>query len=142
MKATITNQKQKLTIKLVVEGGEGNLWGRVEYDDNLIVEEASTLEELKNKMQILLSDFHQLNPVNYSFEVEYDLTVFFELFDFLKIGKVAEAAGLNSSLVRQYVTGKKNASVTQASKIEKAVKELADKLTQVHIYAPAQDSKF
>lgn len=142
MKAMIPNQKQKLTIKLVVEGGEGNLWGRVEYDDNLIVEEATTLEELKNKMQILLSDFHQLNPVNYSFEVEYDLTVFFKLFDFLKIGKVAEAAGLNSSLVRQYVTGKKNASVTQASKIEKAVKELADRLTQVHIHAPAQDSKF
>lgn len=122
------------TIKLIVEGNEGALWGRLEYDGNLITEEAKTIEDLKRSIQQLMLDFHGLEPSEYRLEVEYDLTAFFNQFDFLKVTKIAEISGLNGSLVRQYATGKKHPSAKQAEKIENAVKNLARELASVQLY--------
>lgn len=127
--------KEKSVIKLIVEGEEGSLWGRVEYEDNLIVDEADSTEKLQKQMRQLLSDFHDLDPKSYEFVIEFDLTAFFIEFDFLKMTKIAELSGLNGSLVRQYATGKKHPSAKQAEKIENAVKQLAQQLSNVHIYA-------
>lgn len=127
--------KEENTIELVIETGESSLWGRASYDDNLIVDEAKTVEELQSKMRTLLFNFHDLDPDSYEFRIEYDLTAFFEKFDFLKITKVAELAGINGSLLRQYITGKKHPSAKQAAKIEGAIKELASQLAEAHIYA-------
>lgn len=121
-------------IVLVVETGSASLWGRVHYDDNLIVDEAKSIEELQSKMRTLLLDFHDLDSESYDFRVEYDLTAFFERFDFLKITKVAELSGINGSLLRQYVAGKRHPSARQAAKIESAIKELASQLADAHIY--------
>jgi len=126
---------EKEVITLIVETGKASLWGRIHYDDNLIVDEAATVEELQSKMRTLLLDFHDLDPKSYDFRIEYDLTVFFEKFDFLKITKVAELSGINGSLLRQYATGKKYPSAKQAAKIESAIKELANHLAEAHIYA-------
>jgi hypothetical protein len=125
---------EKEVIKLIVETGDSSLWGRVHYDDNLIVDEATTVEELQSKMSTLLFDFHDLDPDSYKFRIEYDLTAFFERFDFLKITKVAELSGINGSLLRQYATGKKHPSAKQAVKIDSAIKELASQLAEAHIY--------
>ncbi|MCF0043374.1 hypothetical protein [Dyadobacter fanqingshengii] len=122
-------------IRLIVEGEEGSLWGRVEYEDNLIVDEADSIEQLQKQMKQLLLDFHDLDPKSYEFFIEYDLTAFFLEFDFLKMTKIAELSGLNGSLVRQYATGKKHPSAKQAEKIENAVKQLAQQLSDIHIYA-------
>ncbi|HEV7382648.1 MAG TPA: hypothetical protein VGN64_22790 [Dyadobacter sp.] len=85
-------------------------------------------------MKALLFDFHEVDPVTVQFQVGYDLTAFFEQFDFLKITKIAELSGVNGSLMRQYATGKKFPSAKQAKKIERAVKELARQLLKVQIY--------
>ena len=127
--------KQIKIIKMIVEGGDDSLWGRIEFEDNLIAEEAATVEELQSKMKLLLLDFHGLEPDSYEFYIEYDLTAFFEQFHYLKVTKIAELAGLNGSLVRQYATGKKFPSAKQAEKIEIALKKLANQLAHVHIYA-------
>ena len=129
------NKLTKEIIQLIVEGDNGSLWGRVKYDDNLIVEEAKTVEELQQNIRKLLFDFHNLDPDSYDFQIEYDLTAFFNQFDFLKVTKIAELSGLNGSLVRQYATGKKFPSAKQAEKIENAVKQLAQQLSNIHIYA-------
>lgn len=134
MKNDLVKSASQELIRLIVEGNNGTLWGRVAYDDNLIVEEASTLEELEFKMKSLLADIYNLHPDAYSFRIEYDLTAFFDRFDFLKVTKIAEEAGLNGSLVRQYASGKKFPSAKQAEKIEQAVKQLAQRLASVHIY--------
>lgn len=126
---------EKPIIKLIVEGEEGSLWGRVEYEDNLIVDEANSIQQLQTQMANLLLEFHDLDPKSYEFFVEFDLTAFFIEFDFLKMTKIAELSGLNGSLVRQYATGKKHPSAKQAEKIENAVKQLAQQLSNVHIYA-------
>ena len=121
-------------IKLIIEGGDGSLMGRVHYDDNLIVDEAKTVEELERNMKKLLLDFHDLDETSYEFQIEYDLTAFFEQFDYLKITKIAELSGLNGSLVRQYATGKKFPSANQAQKIEGAVRQIVKQLSDVRIY--------
>ena len=46
------------TINLIIETTDNELWGRVEFDDNLIVESASNLAELQSKMKQLLLDWH------------------------------------------------------------------------------------
>jgi hypothetical protein len=121
-------------IKLILEGEDGSLWGRVNYEDDLIVEQAQSVNALQKQIEILLKDLHGLDPNSYEFQLEYDLTAFFEQFDYLKITKVAEISGLNGSLVRQYASGKKFPSAKQAMKIQDAVKQLATELLKVHIY--------
>ena len=122
-----------MTIQLVLEKGGGKLWGRVSYNENLIVDSATTLQALEKKICKLLKDFHQVEDVK--FEYAYDLTVFFEEFNFLNQSKIAELSGINASLLRQYASGVKNPSDAQAKKIQAAVRALAMRLKNVHIYA-------
>lgn len=138
-RSSVSEKKNKGTpalpvIKMILEGEDGSLTGRVTYDDNLIVDDAQSVSALEESMKKLLFDFHGLEPGTYEFQFEYDLTAFFEEFSFLNITKVAEYSGLNGSLVRQYATGKKFPSAKQVEKIESAVKELAQKILNINIY--------
>lgn len=119
-------------LTLTLENGDdGTLWGRVLFDDNLIVDSAPTLEELQVKIKKLLFDFHGVEEIQ--FELAYDLTSFFEFFDYLKISKIAELAGMNPSLLRHYAAGSKTASQDQVSKIENAVHQLGQKLVSLKL---------
>ncbi|HLG38221.1 MAG TPA: helix-turn-helix transcriptional regulator [Chitinophagaceae bacterium] len=122
-----------MKVLLTIEKDKGKLWGRVTYKNNLITDYAGSISALEKKMTKLLSDFHGVQKI--SFDHSYDLTVFFEKFDFLKQSKVAELAGINPGLLRQYASGVKNPSADQARKIEKAVHQLAKELQSVSLYA-------
>ena len=97
-------------ITLTVEKSQGELWGRVNYEDNLIVDAASKLDGLERKMKKQLKDFHDVDSKDVVFKIQYDLAALFEQFSYLKISAIAEKAGLNAALLRQYVTGIKHAS--------------------------------
>ena len=77
-------------------------------------------------MQKALKNFHDLPKVE--FNHSYDLTVFFEEYNFPKQSKIAELAGMNPGLLRQYASGVKNPSPDQAKRIEKAVHDFANEL--------------
>jgi hypothetical protein len=62
------------------------------------------------------------------FDYHYDVSAFFENFDFLKQTKIAELSGINTGLLRQYASGVKHPSPTQAKKIEIAIHKLAKEL--------------
>ena len=120
-------------VNLVIENAkDGIVWGRVNYDDNLLVESANNLEQLQLQMKDLLFDFHEVEKDNVCFEISYDLTSFFEVFSYLKISKIAKFAGLNASLLRHYVAGSKTASKVQVTKIQGAIKKVAQELAQVN----------
>lgn len=123
--------KKNATLQLILEKGGGKLWGRVSVDDDLIVESATTLEALEKKIAKLLKDFHEIE--NAQFEIHYDLTVFFERYNFLNQTKVAEAAGINAGLLRQYSSGAKNPSAEQVNRIQKAIYTLAEKLSKAKV---------
>jgi len=119
-------------IKLIIESAkDGIIWGRVNYDDNLLVESASTTDELQRKMKIVLADFHELKPDAINFEISYDLSAFFENFGYLKISEIAKYAGLNASLLRHYVAGSKTASKAQVIKLQNAIHKVGNELSQV-----------
>lgn len=121
------------TLELVIENAKaGELWGRVLFEEDLLVDSAENVEELQNKMKLLLSDFHDLQPDSITFEISYDLSAFFESFSYLKISEIAKYAGLNASLLRHYVAGSKTASKAQVMKLEEAIKRVSTELAQVH----------
>lgn len=124
-----------MQVILIIEKADEGYLGRVEYDDNLVVDEAEDLYSLEKKIKKALKSFHGLNPDEVNFDYRYDLTVLFEKFNYLKISIVAELAGVNPSLLRQYVTGIKHPSASQAKKIEETIHKIGKELKQVHVYS-------
>lgn len=120
-------------ISLIIENAkDGEVWGRVNYEDDLLVESANNTEQLQIKMKELLSDFHDLQPDAINFEISYDLSAFFENFAYLKISEIAKYAGLNASLLRHYVAGSKTASKAQVLKLQEAIRRVGTELIQVN----------
>src|SRR5947209_20014334 len=101
--------------QLIIERGKpGEFWGWVKHANNLIVENAPTIQKLETRLRKLLKAFHGLDPNKIEFEHKYDLSALFEKFSFLKISSIAEHAEMNSALLRQYVAGIKSPTKSQA----------------------------
>ena len=63
------------------------------------------------------------------FVYKYDIQSFFDYFSFLKVTKVAELAGINPSLMRQYTSGVANAGQKQYDKIRVAIGKISKELS-------------
>ena len=122
-----------MKLQVVLEKEGGVLWGRVLYKRELIVDSAASLLNLEKKLRKVLFDLHKV--VDVTLEYSYDLTVFFEEFNFLNQSRIAEISGINPGLLRQYASGVKHPSREQANKIQTAVRSLADKLRSIKISA-------
>jgi len=121
-------------IKLIIEKGNGGkLWGRIKKGDNLLIDSANTVAELEKKMQALLKKFHGLKDVQ--FKQFYDVSAFFQHFNFLNQSKLAELSEINPGLLRQYASGTKHPSPEQAKKIERAIHKVGSNLKAVSLYA-------
>ncbi|RZM27502.1 MAG: hypothetical protein EOO88_12850 [Pedobacter sp.] len=126
---------EKIKIDLIIERGDNDLSGRVTYNENLIINNGKTVDEIELKMKELLRDFEQLDPDQVNFEISYDVYALFKQFDFLNIGKVAVRAGINPGLLRQYASQVKYPSAVQAKKIEDTLHTLAERLSRVLVCA-------
>jgi hypothetical protein len=126
---------KKVKLEVIVERGKDNLTGRVTYNDNLIIENAETVTDLEEKLKRLLVEFEDVDMDNVVFNYVYDVYALFQQFDFLNIGKVAERAGINAGLLRQYASQVKYPSAKQAQRIEDTIHHLAEEMSKAHIYA-------
>lgn len=63
------------------------------------------------------------------FTYKYDMQSFFNYFSFLNVSKVAEMAGINASLMRQYTSGVAVAGQKQYDKIRIAVEHISQELS-------------
>jgi predicted RNase H-like HicB family nuclease len=104
----------------------------------------STIDEAIENIKIAISDHVNDLPGgtivpemffddNKTFKIQYDLESLFEKFNFLNKTAIAEKAGINPSLVRQYSSGLANASEKQKIKIINAIHEIANDLLAVSI---------
>ncbi len=125
---------EKVKLALIIESEGAELTGRVTYNDNLIVDSAQTLPELERNLKNLLFEFEGLKIETVEFEHFYDVFALFNKFDWLKISKVAEHAGINPGLLRQYASQIKYPSAVQAKKIENAIHQLATQMMQASVY--------
>ena len=61
-------------IPLTIERGDDKLlWGRLEYNGNLISDFGDSLQELEEKMKVLLWDFEEVNPETVQFECRFEI---------------------------------------------------------------------
>ncbi|HLU89710.1 MAG TPA: helix-turn-helix transcriptional regulator [Cyclobacteriaceae bacterium] len=122
-------------LELIIEADDSKeLTGRVTYNGNLIVDSAGTVDQLEEKIKNLLQEFEGIDPSQVEFEYQYDVYALFQKFDYLNISKVAQHAGINPGLLRQYASGVKNPSKDQALKIESTLHRLADELQDAQIF--------
>jgi transcriptional regulator with XRE-family HTH domain len=129
---------EKIKIELVIERGDDKeFWGRVVYNDSFIVDHAPNIQQLEEQMKVLLADVEDLEIESIEFEHLYDVFALFEKFDFLNISKVANYAGINAGLLRQYASGVKNPSLNQAKKIEETLHLLAEQMRNAQVYVEA-----
>ncbi|MFI5193662.1 MAG: hypothetical protein ACHQD7_06380 [Chitinophagales bacterium] len=142
MKSKSTSNK----IEIIIEKNDGLLWGRVESRGNFMpTPYGEHTEQVVENLKALIKDYvshegkkdvywSKIDLDNIRIEFAYDLQAFFQEHDYLKISSVAEQAGLNPGLVRQYASGVKYPSAAQANKIRNAVKKIARQLLGDSIY--------
>lgn len=140
------SKKTKHRIEVIIEKNDGLLWGRVEGQGRFMpTPYGSTTTKVVENLKELLVDYvkHEgskdpywsaVDLANSEFVFSYDLESYFQEHDYLKISSVAEQAGLNPGLVRQYASGVKYPSGAQAKKIRVAIKKIAKELMQDAIY--------
>jgi hypothetical protein len=139
--------KTKVEIPVIFEKNEGELWGRIEgIGDFMPVTVGNSKDEIISSLKELIDDYkmnegiHDKNWLdikfeNVTFSFSYDIQAFFQSFNFLNQTKIAEVAGINPALLRQYASGVKHPSKEQALKIEVAIHKLARELESVSVYA-------
>ena len=132
-------------IQVIIERGEdGDLWGRIEGADFSPVTVGESNEEVVSNLKGLINDYlanegsedKQWNGVDLDkvkWDIAYDIQAFFEKFDYLKISSLADHAGINASLLRQYVSGHKYPSAAQVAKIEEAANKMGEELRHVRL---------
>ncbi|PCE63405.1 type II toxin-antitoxin system HicB family antitoxin [Sediminicola luteus] len=131
-------------IVFVEQANDGTYWGTSQNIPGVVSAFGNSLEELKANFNQAFLDYLEvarelgepwLRDVeglgNYLFKL--NLQSFFRLVPEVKISAIAEKAGINASLLRQYATGKANASETRAKQIEKAVHQLGQELLSVSL---------
>lgn len=130
MKGNNTNTQAKA--QLIVERGDGELWGRITIKGNLIVDSAKNLESLKKKIKSLALDFENVDIIE--FEVTYDLISFFEQYAYLNVSEIAKKAGISPAMMLHYTSGTKFPSAERVKQIESAIKEIGRELTKVKLH--------
>ncbi len=107
---------EKVTVT-VSQAADGSFWCHTEenvYGGGLNSVGAS-VEEAKADLAVCLldarADYEESGntPYDVEFRYQYDLQSFFDYFSFLNVTEIARRAGINPSLMRQYVSGIKNA---------------------------------
>jgi len=64
---------EKIELLLILERDKrGLIWGRINYDEDLIVDSDRSQRLLEDKMREHLRAFHKLNPENVRFEIFWE----------------------------------------------------------------------
>lgn len=133
-------------LEIVIERNDGLLWGRVENRGHFLAttfgkNKTQVIENLKTLIRDYVAhegkndpSWNSLDLDNLNVDFKYDLEAYFQEYNYLKISSLAEQAGLNPGLVRQYASGVKHPSAEQANKIRKAIKKIAKELLADEIY--------
>lgn len=129
------------TIALIEKGSDGTFGIYTPKINSTIIGEGKTVNEAKadfeNSVQEMISSYdgdelpEELRGIE--FEYKYDIASLFNYFNWINVSAFAKKIGISPSLMRQYKIGKTYISEVQANKIEKALHELGNELTQVSL---------
>lgn len=132
MKQYQNGSKGKAT--LILERNKNEYWVTVNelpgcYSVGATIEEA--ISNTREAISEHISDLPEGSQVpeiflnkDLEFQIQYDIQTLFERFKVLNKSAIAEHAGINPSLLRQYSNGLAYASEKQKAKIEAAIHEI------------------
>jgi transcriptional regulator with XRE-family HTH domain len=124
----------KKKIPIIIEAvDDKGYWGRVNFEDNLIVDFSKTIEGLKKKMTKLLLDFHKLPSAKFAFEIQYDISGLFDDKKYLNASAVADRAGISRLMLRQYRIGNKFPTKEKLQNLANAIYEIGEELKSLKI---------
>lgn len=127
-------------ITVVIEKDENGFGAFTKNTKSVIIGEGKTAAEAKqdflNSFQEVLESYDSAQDIptellHAEFEYKYDISAFFDMFEFLNVSKLAKKIGINPSLMRHYKRGDTYISDAQAGKIESCIHEIARELLSV-----------
>ena len=131
------------TIALIEKGKDGKFGIFTPDINSTIIGEGNTVAEAKADFENSLMEIIQSYKEdgielpeelhNIEFEYKYDISSVFNYYSWINITQFAKIAGINSSLMRQYTTGKTYISDAQTRKIETALHHFGKELTAVRL---------
>lgn len=98
------------------------------FGDTAEAAKGDMLEAYKEIKEIQAEEGKEVPELKFVYK--YDMQSFFDYFSFLNVTKVAELAGINPSLMRQYTSGVTNAGQKQYDKIRVAVERISKELSE------------
>lgn len=128
-------------IEKASDGGYGiylpEMKGSVLYGYGITEDEAK--ENLSENLESILEYYEEenkpipevLNGGSLEFDYRYDFSGFFKAYPIFNVSSLAEAVGVNASLMRKYKNGLAFASRQQKEKIEQGIHSLSEKLSTV-----------
>lgn len=141
MNGKMSNQINRIEV-YVEKHDDGTYWGTTQNVPGLVSAYGNSMEELKKNLLVAFQDYIEVAELENedwvneikdikTFTYQVDVQSFFRLIPEVKISALAKKAGINESLMRQYATGKANASEERMKEIEKAVHELGKELLSI-----------
>ena len=127
----------------LIEKGKDGTYGIFTPDiDHVIIGDGNTVEEAKADFENSVKELKELyietkgelpkELRNITFEYKYDISSFFNYFDWINVTKFAKKAKMNGSLMRRY-RGGEYISQKQVAKIEKTLNELGKEISGIKL---------
>lgn len=131
------------TTALIEKGSDGRYGIYTPDIEHTIIGTGDSVSEAKidfeNSVNEMIASYKESNrPLptelqEINFIYKYDLASLFNFYSFINVSGFAKVAGINSSLMRQYKTGKVYISEAQISKIETAFNKIGNEMSTVKL---------
>ena len=127
------------TLNAVIERNEDSFFAYVKQMDGCVAGGAAyneVKENLEEMIDLFIEEDLELQTKykgGYKLKFEVNLESVFDLLPEVNISQLAKLGKLNPGLLRQYVSGSKKASETQAKRVMEAIDKLANKLSSISL---------
>jgi hypothetical protein len=122
-------------LKFIVEKNKDGYWASREEADGIIGAYGETLLDLKTDIVTaynLYQDKIKITPDNV--QLQFDITSFFELYSgVIAAAGIGKRAGMQKSLISEYVNGKRKPSKKQIDRLLTTINDLGRELSEVEI---------
>lgn len=129
------------TLNAIIERSEDCFYAYIQQLDGCVAG-GSTYAEVKQNLEEIVNIFIEEDPDlqtkyqdGFKLKFEVNLQTVFELLPEVNISQLAKLGKINPGLLRQYVSGSKTASETQAKRVMVAIDKLVNKLTSISLTA-------
>ncbi len=127
------------TLNAVIERGEDGFYAYIEQIDGCVAG-GVTYSEVKINLEEMVKIFLEEDPGlnlkyanGFTLKFEVSLDSVFELLPEVNISQLAKLGKINPGLLRQYVSGSKKASESQAKRVMQAIDQLVNKLKSISL---------